>query len=111
MAKRAWNSKELPEDELAMRSLLMRLYHSRQLGEPFYHANFVNGEAPGLEAKGWIERHGDGWRLTDVGMTGWCEMNRHVFDHDLWYGGSLWDEMREWLQKKGAQPCAHQDSV
>ena len=62
--------------DVSVRALLMKLYHSRQIGEAFYHAAFVNGEAPKLEADGLIERHGDGWRLTQAGLQAWAEMRK-----------------------------------
>lgn len=83
------------DSEIAVRSLLMRLYHSRKMGEPFYHAALVNGEAPALEAKGWIERHGEGWRLTEAGVQGWSEMNVGSFNSRYYYKSEFYEEMRE----------------
>lgn len=92
-------SKELPEPVIAVRALLMKLYHSRQLGEAFYHAALVNGEAPPLEAQGWIERHGDGWRLTDKGLHGWALMNAKSLISKTWYKSEFYNELREQLKR------------
>ena len=85
------------DEELKVRSLLMRLYHSRQLGEAFYHANLVNGEAPKLEADGLIEQYGDGWRLTDAGLRQWAEMNTASFNSKYHYAGPFYKAMRDQL--------------
>ncbi len=87
--------------DVSVRALLMKLYHSRQIGEAFYHAAFVNGEAPKLEADGLIERHGDGWRLTQAGLQAWAEMNAHLFESNQWYRGALFAEMRKALLREG----------
>lgn len=90
--------------DLGTRSLLMRLYHSRHSGEDFYHANLVNGEAPALAAAGWIERWGDGWRMTDAGVSEWAEMNRHHFSIKHYgYKNKIFDEMRERLTERGSE--------
>lgn len=89
----------LPASELAVRSLLMRLYHSREAGEESYYAGLVNGEAPALEAKGWIERHGDGWRMTDVGVVGWAEMNPLIFDSKRDYNARFNRSLRDEVEK------------
>lgn len=91
------------DDEIKVGSLLMRLYHSRQMGEEFYHANLVNGEAPKLEAFGFIERYGDGWRLTDDGMQAWAEMNVHSFNSKYHYQGPFYAALRELLLSKGEE--------
>lgn len=88
----------LSEEEIEMRSVLMRLYHSRQLGEEFYPAAFVNGHAPQMERDGWIEWCGQGWRMTDVGLRVWAEMNRHILEYKFQYGHKVFDEMREVLK-------------
>lgn len=72
------NPTNVSDEEIGIRSLMMRLYHSRIEGEAYYHKCFVNGEAPGLEAKGWIERRGDGWRMTEEGVKAWAEINAPV---------------------------------
>jgi hypothetical protein len=88
----------LPDEAIEMRSVLMRLYHSRQLGEEFYPAAFVNGHAPQMERDGWIEWCGQGWRMTDVGLRVWAEMNRHILEYKFQYGHKVFDEMREVLK-------------
>ncbi len=87
--------------DVNVRALLMKLYHSRQIGEAFYHAAFVNGEAPQLEADGLIERHGDGWRLTQAGLSAWAEMNAHLFESNRCYRGAVFAEMRKALLREG----------
>lgn len=87
--------------DVNVRALLMKLYHSRQIGEAFYHAAFVNGEAPQLEADGLIERHGDGWRLTQAGLQAWAEMNAHLFESNQRYRGAVFAEMRKALLREG----------
>ena len=87
--------------DVNVRALLMKLYHSRQIGEAFYHAAFVNGEAPQLEADGLIERHGDGWRLTQAGLQAWAEMNAHLFESNQDYRGAVFAEMRKALLREG----------
>lgn len=87
----------LPNDEIETRSVLMRLYHSRQLGEAFYPARFVNGCAPQMEADGWIERHEQGWRLTETGVHVWAEMNRSMLRYKFQYGQKMFDEIRAYL--------------
>jgi hypothetical protein len=87
--------------DVNVRALLMKLYHSRQIGEAFYHAAFVNGEAPKLEADGLIERHGEGWRLTQDGLQAWAEMNAHLFESNQWYRGAVFAEMRTALLREG----------
>lgn len=69
---------KIETSELEVRSVLMRLYHSYWQGEDFYPARFVNGCAPAMEASGWIEKRGDGWRITECGIDQWAEMNRHA---------------------------------
>lgn len=94
MAKKA-----LPTDEeIEVRSLLMRLYHSHFLGEASYPAIHVNGHAPELQAKGWIESAGDGWKLTDAGITAWAEMNRQSLGH-VW--AMVSDQFQELRQRLG----------
>lgn len=68
------NPTNVSDEEIAMRSVMMRLYHSRIEGEAFYHEKLVNGAAPGLEANGWIARRGDGWRMTEDGVKAWADM-------------------------------------
>lgn len=94
------NPKPLPDDELEARSVLMRLYHSRVQGESHYPAQFVNGCAPGLEAQGWIERHGAGWRLTEDGVKAWAVMSEPVTGH---YGRSAWLNELYWYSGKPIQ--------
>jgi hypothetical protein len=91
------NPNKHSDDEIKVRSLLMRMYHSRQIGEAFYHANLVNGEAPKLEADGWIEQHGEGWRLTDMGLRRWAEMNQNSFHSKYHYAGPFYKAMRDQL--------------
>jgi len=84
------------ESDLAMRSLLMRMYRSRAEGEAYYHSNLVNGEAAALEADGWIEQHGDGWRMTERGVSEWALLNADNFMHSEWNArNGLFDELRE----------------
>lgn len=85
---------QLDDEELEMRSLLMRLYHSRQMGEDFYPAAFVNGHAPQMERDGWIERCGQGWRLTESGVKVWAHMNPELIAYKYQYGQQLFNEMR-----------------
>lgn len=75
------NPKPLDDNEMEMRSVLMRLYHSRMEGEAAYPARFVNGAAPGLEAKGWIERRDDGWRMTEAGVVAWAKLSSAVINN------------------------------
>ena len=65
---------EPSEEEMAERSLLMRLYHSRLAGDVYYPGEFVNGHAPELMRRGWIEEVGAGYRLTLEGVKGWAGM-------------------------------------
>lgn len=88
----------LSDEAIEVRSVLMRLHHSRQMGEAFYPAAFVNGHAPQMEADGWIERCGQGWRLTDVGLKVWARMNPELIAYKYQYGQHLFDEMRRILR-------------
>jgi len=88
---------KIETSELEVRSVLMRLYHSRQEGEAFYPAQLVNGCAPKMEADGWIERHEQGWRLTETGVHVWAEMNRNILKYKFQYGRKIFDEMRAHL--------------
>ena len=45
------------------------------------------GESPALEAKGWIERCDDGWRITEAGVKAWAVMSEPVTGH---YGRRAW---------------------
>lgn len=65
---------ELTDDQVAVRSALMRLYHSRVYGDWFYPAGFVNGQTEELLTAGWIQAVGEGWRLTEAGIRAWAEM-------------------------------------
>lgn len=92
---------EMMADDMPVRSLLMRLYHSRWLGEDFYPPGAVNGEAADLEARGWIERHGQGWRITEQGVTEWAYLNYGCLTSDqAHYQGDLYKECRELLQEE-----------
>lgn len=88
---------KIDTSELEVRSVLMRLYHSRQEGEAFYPARFVNGCAPQMEADGWIEWHEQGWRLTETGVHVWAEMNRSMLRYKFQYGQKMFDEIRAHL--------------
>lgn len=85
---------QLPDEEIERRSVLMRLYHSRQMGEEFYPAAFVNGHAPQMERDGWIEWCGQGWKLTDAGVKVWAHMNPELIAYKYQYGQHLFNEMR-----------------
>lgn len=84
----------LSDEMIEIRSVLMRLYHSRQMGEEFYPAAFVNGHAPQMEQNGWIEWCGQGWRLTEAGVQVWARMNPELIAHKYQYGQQLFNEMR-----------------
>ena len=86
------------DEAIEVRSVLMRLYHSRQMGEDFYPAQLVNGHAPQMEADGWIEWCGQGWRLTDAGLKVWAEMNPSLITYKYQYGQKMFDEMRAVLK-------------
>lgn len=81
-------------ETIEIRSVLMRLYHSRQMGEAFYPAAFVNGHAPQMERDGWIEWCGQGWRMTDAGVKVWAEMNRDSLSHKWAIQAVQFDELR-----------------
>lgn len=65
---------ELTDDQVAIRSALMRLYHSRVYGDWYYPAGFVNGQTETLLAAGWMQAAGEGWRMTEAGIRAWAEM-------------------------------------
>lgn len=88
----------LSDEAIEVRSVLMRLHHSRQMGEAFYPAAFVNGHAPQMEADGWIERCGQGWRLTDVGLKVWARMNPELIAHKFQSNKQFFEEMRHVLR-------------
>lgn len=90
----------VPSEDVEVRSVLMRLYHSRQFGESFYPAQLVNGYVPQMEADGWIERHEQGWRLTGLGVQVWAEMNRSILRYKHQYGQKMFNEIRERLTGK-----------
>lgn len=95
------NPPQLDDHEIEARSVLMRLYRSRIDGEAAYPARFVtegNGTAPALEAKGWIERRADGWRITEAGVKAWATMSEPVTGH---YGRCAWlNELYYWSGKR-----------
>lgn len=86
------------DDAIEVQSVLMRLYHSRQMGEAFYPAAFVNGHAPQMEANGWIEWCGQGWRLTDAGLKVWAKMNPSLITRKFQYNVQFFEEMRHVLR-------------
>lgn len=90
----------LREDQIEMRSVMMRLYHSHFLGEGSYPARFVNGSAPALEAIGWIEAVGADWRITERGIEAWAEMNRDSLRHQWAANAPIFKELRAYLKKK-----------
>jgi len=96
---------KIDESFYEMRSVLMRLYHIYWQGEEFYPARFVNGCAPAMEANGWIEKHGDGWRITDDGIDHWAELNRHALmlqpNQRSYLHGSQFSFLRDRLAMEG----------
>ncbi len=84
----------MPDDEIEMRSVLMRLYHSWYLKEASYPAVHVNGQAPKLVRAGWIEASGDGWRITESGILAWAQMNRRMLGHQWAIRAAQFDELR-----------------
>ncbi len=86
------------DEAIEVRSVLMRLYHSRQMGEAFYPAQLVNGHAPQMEADGWIEWCGQGWRMTDAGLKVWAEMNPSLITHKFQSNKQFFEEMRHVLR-------------
>lgn len=94
---------KIDESLYEMRSVLMRLYHSYWQGEEFYPARFVNGCAPSMEANGLIEKHGEGWRITETGIDEWAEMNRHALllqpNQRSYLSGSQFFFLRDRLMK------------
>lgn len=101
---------KIETSELEVRSVLMRLYHSYWESEEFYPARFVNGCAPSMEAKGWIEKHGDGWRITEDGIDQWAEMNRHALmlnsKQRSYLSGSQYFFLRDRLPMEGRSDMA-----
>jgi len=89
---------QLPDEAIEMRSVLMRLYHSRQMGEAFYPAAFVNGHAPQMEADGWIEWCGQGWRMTEEGLKVWARMNPTLITYKFQNNKQMFEEMRQVLR-------------
>lgn len=88
------------ENEFTVRSLMMRLYRSYRDGETFYPAQFVNGEAPELQARGWIERHDYGWKITEKGIQAWARMiGPGLLLYHLRRRGGHYDEATELLEK------------
>jgi len=50
---------------------------------------------------GWIERHAQGWRITEMGVTEWAHMNYGCLTSDqAHYQGDLYKELRELLQEE-----------
>lgn len=93
----------IDDNDMKQRSLLMRMYHSRQEGEAFYHSNFVHSEAETLQRWGWIEPFGDGWRMTPQGVSEWALMNAETFMHSEWHNrGELFDELRHIIDEVNA---------
>ncbi len=93
----------IDDNDMKQRSLLMRMYHSRQEGEAFYHSNFVHSEAETLQRWGWIEPFGDGWRMTPQGVSEWALMNAETFMHSEWHNrGEIFDELRQIIDEVNA---------
>lgn len=84
----------LPDDVIAMRSVMMRLYHSWYMKEASYPARYVNGQAANLEDNGWIEPVGNGWRITDAGIMAWAKMNAKMLTHQWAIRAEQFDELR-----------------
>lgn len=78
----------------------MRLYHSWYLKEDSYPARYVNGQAAKLEAKGWIEPVGNGWRMTEAGIVAWAKMNAKMLVHVWAIRAEQFDELRARLNIK-----------
>jgi hypothetical protein len=95
---------ELTDYEIETRSVLMRLYRSHWEGETSYPAVHVNGAAPYLEAMGWIEKAGDGWRITQDGILQWAEMNRKSLSRQWVQGAEQFEELRRVLRIKVSDP-------
>lgn len=100
----------LSEEEIERRSVLMRLYHSHWMGEESYPARFVNGHAPELAAKGWIEAVGEGWHITPVGIVAWAKMNEAMLKHKWAITAAQFNELRAVLNikqkgRKGNHAC------
>jgi len=94
--------RDLEDFEIGVRSLLMRLYHSRFFGEDFYPAGLVDAlDATALEVRGWIERHAQGWRITEEGVSEWAHMNYVCLTgHQPHYKGELYQELRMLLEEE-----------
>ncbi|MBZ0293885.1 MAG: hypothetical protein K8L99_15075, partial [Anaerolineae bacterium] len=81
--------------EIQLRSAFMRLYRSRLSGEDGYPAPCLD---PAIVARflaaGWVEQRGQGWRLTELGVTVWAQKNRKLLKRAAACPGPLFNELR-----------------
>lgn len=92
-------TRQLDDEEMTERSLMMRVFSIRFRGDDFYPRELVNGSAAMLVDKGWIEEFEGGYRSTHKGDYEWAQLNRDILQHKYNSNSALVHEIRRILEE------------